>query len=54
MDEARDESNKVQMTLVLRFVDKCGLIQERFFDVEHVNDITFLTQENNMQYTFST
>jgi hypothetical protein len=43
IDEARDESNKEQMALVLRFVDKCGLIQERFFDVEHVNDTTSLT-----------
>jgi GGDEF domain-containing protein len=43
IDEARDESNKEQMALVLRFVDKCGLIRERFFDVEHMNDTTSLT-----------
>jgi hypothetical protein len=43
VDEARDESNKEQMALVLRFVDKFGLIQERFFDVAHVNDTTALT-----------
>ncbi|PNX86613.1 repressor of the inhibitor of the protein kinase-like protein, partial [Trifolium pratense] len=43
VDEARDESNKEQMALVLRFVDKFGLIQERFFDVAHVKDTTALT-----------
>ncbi|XP_039689659.1 zinc finger MYM-type protein 1-like [Medicago truncatula] len=31
------------MALVLRFVDKAGLIQERFFDVARVNDIASLT-----------
>ncbi|XP_058749642.1 uncharacterized protein LOC131622614 [Vicia villosa] len=43
VDEARDESKKEQMALVLRFVDKVGLIQERFFDVAHVKDTTSLT-----------
>ena len=38
VDEARDESKNEQMALVLRFVDKTGLIQERFFDVSHVNN----------------
>jgi len=31
VDEARDESKKEQMALVLRFIDKNGFIQERFF-----------------------
>ncbi|PNX79290.1 repressor of the inhibitor of the protein kinase-like protein [Trifolium pratense] len=43
VDEARDESKKEQMSLVLRFVDRVGLIQERFFDVAHVNDTASLT-----------
>ncbi|XP_058753009.1 uncharacterized protein LOC131626167 [Vicia villosa] len=43
VDEARDESKKEQMALVLRFVDKVGLIQEIFFDVAHVKDATSLT-----------
>ncbi|XP_058776824.1 uncharacterized protein LOC131651174 [Vicia villosa] len=43
VDEARDESKKEKMALVLRFVDKVGLIQERFFDVAHVKDTTSLT-----------
>jgi len=43
VDEARDESKKEQMALVSRFVDKAGLVQERFFDVARVNDTTSLT-----------
>jgi len=43
IDEARDDSKKEQMTLVLRFVNKPGLIQEWFFDVAHVKDIVGLT-----------
>ena len=30
VDESRDESKREQMAIVLRFVDKEGLIQERF------------------------
>ncbi|XP_058742040.1 uncharacterized protein LOC131614483 [Vicia villosa] len=42
-DEARDESKKEQLALVLRFVDKVGLIQDSFFDAAHVKDTTSLT-----------
>ncbi|XP_019160893.1 PREDICTED: zinc finger MYM-type protein 1-like [Ipomoea nil] len=38
VDEARDESKKEQMSIVLRFVNKDGFIQERFFGVVHVKD----------------
>ena len=31
VDEARDESKKKQMTIVLRFVDKAGFMKEHFF-----------------------
>ena len=31
VDEARDESKREQMAIVLRFVDKDGHVQERFF-----------------------
>lgn len=31
IDEARDESTKEQMSLVLRFVDNSRVIQERFW-----------------------
>ncbi|KAL7154807.1 hypothetical protein ABFS83_03G028000 [Erythranthe nasuta] len=43
VDEARDESKKEQMALVLRFVDKCGVLQERFFDIVSVKDTAALT-----------
>ncbi|XP_058734484.1 uncharacterized protein LOC131606207 [Vicia villosa] len=43
VDEARDESKKEQMSLVLIFVDKEGFIQERFFGLARVNDTTSLT-----------
>ena len=33
VDESYDESKKEQMALVLRFVNKEGLIKERFLDV---------------------
>jgi hypothetical protein len=33
VDEARDESMREQMAIVLRIVDKDGFTQERFFDL---------------------
>ncbi|XP_019175880.1 PREDICTED: zinc finger MYM-type protein 1-like [Ipomoea nil] len=38
IDEARDESKNEQMSIVLRFVNKDGFIQEHFFGVVHVKD----------------
>jgi hypothetical protein len=38
IDEARDESTKEQMSLVVRFIDYSGAIQERFLDIIHVAD----------------
>ncbi|OMO95050.1 hypothetical protein COLO4_16085 [Corchorus olitorius] len=38
VDEARDESKKEQMAIVLRFVDKEGFVKERFFDLVHGYD----------------
>ncbi|KAJ8775426.1 hypothetical protein K2173_023191 [Erythroxylum novogranatense] len=43
VDEARDESKKEQMSIVLRFIDKKGLVRERFFGLVHVKDTTALT-----------
>ncbi|XP_065617077.1 uncharacterized protein LOC112015301 [Quercus suber] len=43
VDEARDESKKEKMALILRFVDKDGFICERFFDLVRVKDTTSLT-----------
>ncbi|KAI8524570.1 hypothetical protein RHMOL_Rhmol13G0159300 [Rhododendron molle] len=36
VDESQDESNREQMAIVLRFVDKDGIVRERFFDIVHV------------------
>ncbi|PWZ26858.1 Zinc finger MYM-type protein 1 [Zea mays] len=38
VDEARDESKKEQMAIVIRFVNKEGLIKERFLDLVHVHN----------------
>ncbi|GMI80090.1 hypothetical protein like AT1G19260 [Hibiscus trionum] len=40
VDEARDESKREQMAIVLRYVDKEGFIRERFFDLVHVKETT--------------
>ncbi|KAL1309523.1 hypothetical protein AAHE18_17G184000 [Arachis hypogaea] len=42
IDEARDESKKEQMAIVLRFVDVDGFVRERFFDLVHVSDTNAL------------
>ncbi|KAL0011211.1 hypothetical protein SO802_006319 [Lithocarpus litseifolius] len=43
VDEARDESKREQMAIILRFVDKNSFIKEHFFHVVHVRDTTALT-----------
>ncbi|KAL0004205.1 hypothetical protein SO802_011766 [Lithocarpus litseifolius] len=48
VDEARDESMKEQMAIVIRFVDKDGFVRERFFGVVHVPDTTALTLKNEI------
>ncbi|XP_071700193.1 uncharacterized protein [Rutidosis leptorrhynchoides] len=48
VDEAHDESKQEQMAIVLRFVDKDGLIIERFFSVVHVYDTCSLTFKTNL------
>ena len=48
VDEARDESKREQMTLVLRYVNKDGFIRDRFFDLTHVKDTSILTFKNEI------
>ncbi|XP_042401409.1 uncharacterized protein LOC121991479 [Zingiber officinale] len=43
VDEVRDESKREQMSIVLRFVDINGFIQEHFFGLVHVSDTAVLT-----------
>jgi hypothetical protein len=51
--EARDESKREQMAIVLRFVDKVGFIRERFFNLVHVNDTSVLTLKNEISDVLS-
>ncbi|XP_059650470.1 uncharacterized protein LOC132296275 [Cornus florida] len=46
VDEVRDDYKREQMALVLRFVDRDGFLQERFFNIVHVKDTTSLTLKN--------
>ncbi|XP_073029515.1 uncharacterized protein [Primulina eburnea] len=46
VDEARDESKREQMSIVLRFVDTNGFIQEHFFGLVHVSDTAALILKN--------
>lgn len=48
VDEARDESKREQMSLVLRFVGKDGCIKERFFGLLHVKDTKALTLKDGI------
>ena len=40
VDESRDVSWKEQMAVVLRYVDKCGIVKERFVGLVHVTETT--------------
>jgi hypothetical protein len=53
VDEARDESKREQMAVVLRFVDKDGFIHERFFDIVHVKDTSASTLKNKISDVLS-
>ena len=43
VDEARDESMKEQIAIVLRFVDKNDFMREHFFGLVYVSDTVALT-----------
>jgi ribosome biogenesis protein Nip4 len=42
-----------QMAIVLRFVDKDGFIQERFFDIVQVKDTSVLTLKDKISDVLS-
>jgi hypothetical protein len=42
VDESRDISCKEQMVVVLRYVDKCGIVKERFIGLVHVTETSSL------------
>ena len=48
VDESRDESKKEQMAIVVRFVNKEGIIKEHFLDLIHVKDTAALTLKDSI------
>jgi hypothetical protein len=48
VDEARDESKKEHMAIVIRFVSKEGHIMERFLDLIHVKDTAAVTLKESI------
>ena len=53
VDEARDESMKEQMAVVLRYVDTNGFVRERFCGIVHVVDTAAVTHKKEIYYLFS-
>jgi hypothetical protein len=53
INEARDESKREQIAIILRFVNKDGFIQERFFDIVHVKDTSASTLKDSISYVLS-
>ncbi|KAM3372293.1 hypothetical protein ACQJBY_019277 [Aegilops geniculata] len=53
VDETCDVAKREQMALILRFADKGGVLQERFFDLIHVENTRSLTLKNKLTYVLS-
>ena len=53
VDEARDQSKREQMALVLRFVDKKGFIRERFFGLVYVKNTMSQTLKKEISAVLS-
>jgi hypothetical protein len=49
VDEARDESKKEQMAIGIRFINKEGLIKERFLDLVRVKDTRWSSHYKSIQ-----
>src|SRR5262249_16902024 len=43
VDESKDESNREQMAIILRFVNSDGILVERFFDIVRVENTMALS-----------
>ena len=54
VDETCDVAKREQMALILRFVDKNGILQERFFDLIHVANTRSLTLKDELTVVLST
>ncbi|XP_048594755.1 zinc finger MYM-type protein 1-like [Brassica napus] len=53
VDESADVSNKEQMAVVFRFVDKSGLVKERFVGVTHVKETSSLSLKSAVDDLFA-
>ncbi|XP_052181936.1 uncharacterized protein LOC127794728 [Diospyros lotus] len=53
VDESRDVSTKKQMSIVLRYVNNSGQVNERFIGFEHVSSTTALSLKAAINKTFS-
>lgn len=53
VDETCDASKREHMALVLRFADKGGILQERFFDLIHVANTRSLTLKDELSFVLS-
>ncbi|XP_039003134.1 zinc finger MYM-type protein 1 [Hibiscus syriacus] len=53
VDESSDVSKKEQMAMVLRYVDRLGVVKERFIGVVHVTDTSSLTLKAAIDSVFT-
>jgi len=53
VDESRDVSWKEQMAVVLRYVDKCGIVKERFVGLVHVSETTSTHLKSSIDTLFA-
>ena len=53
VDESSDVSKKEQMGLVLRYVDRLGIVKERFAGVVHVDDTSSATLKASLDTLFA-
>jgi hypothetical protein len=48
VDESAGVSDKEQMVVVLRYVDRCGVLKERLIGIVHVSETTTLCLKSNI------
>ncbi|KAK1378228.1 TTF-type domain-containing protein [Heracleum sosnowskyi] len=53
VDEAQDASNKEQMSIIFRFVDRFGILTERFFEIVQVPNTTASTLKKKISDVLS-
>ncbi|XP_071741055.1 uncharacterized protein [Rutidosis leptorrhynchoides] len=53
VEESSDVSRKEKMAVVLRYVDSCGVVKERFVGVVHVKDTSALTLKDAIDSLFA-